>query len=147
MRALPESQSLCTTPRGPETAAVASCRGRMAVLQMDHATTNRRVRRKHHAQATGRLQLALRCLQEHVPAWRIKPFACFSVFLLLLLFFCIAIHLNTADHRQKRSHRRKSQESPPWQVALSDADTIVYIYVAFIYTDKTLVWFTRGGTE
>ena len=59
-----------TTPRGPEAAAVASRRGRMAVLQVDHATTDRRVRREYHAQATGRLQLALRSLQEHVPACR-----------------------------------------------------------------------------
>ena len=64
--------ALCATPCGPEAAAVTSRRRRMAVLQVDHATTNWRVRRKHHAQATGRLQLALRCLQEHVPPWRAK---------------------------------------------------------------------------
>ena len=64
--------ALCATPCGPEAAAVTSRRRRMAVLQVDHATTNWRIRRKNNAQATGRLQLALRCLQEHVPPWRAK---------------------------------------------------------------------------
>ena len=69
---MPVAHSMCTTPRGPEAAAVASRRGRVAVLQMNHATTNWRVRRKNHAQATGRLQLPFRSLQEQVPAWQKK---------------------------------------------------------------------------